>query len=80
MFVKMSASEIFETNAEGVDFEFTAFQAVNVVAMGGKTLHHALGLNVAQATDQDLIHQPLESMHRNIDYLPAFPEYSSLFL
>ena len=55
MFVKMSASEIFETNAEGVDFEFTAFQAVNAVAMGGKTLHHALRLNVAQATDHDLI-------------------------
>ena len=40
--------------AEGIDFEFTAFQAVNAVAIGGKTLPHALGLNVAQATDQPI--------------------------
>lgn len=32
---------------QGIDFEFTAYQAVNAKAIGGRTLHNATGCNPA---------------------------------
>jgi len=39
---------------QGIDYEFTAFQAVNAKDIKGKTIHHALGLSVGTQAHESI--------------------------
>eukprot|EP00971_Amphidinium_carterae_P129433 2563678-Amphidinium_carterae.1 len=40
---------------QGIEYEITAFQAVNAADIGGKTIHHAFGLNVSKYTGDEVV-------------------------